>query len=545
MRNPKFGPGPVFAFESVACARRWQWYAARSLFVGSLLVALGVIALGSRAETLQELARLGEGFYIALIGTLLTLVLLAAPAAAAGAICHDRATGMMTHVLTTDLCAAEIVLGKLAARLVPSLGLVACSLPLASMLTLLGGVDPDALIGAFAVAAALTVLGCSLAFAFSLLVGKAHEALMATYAIWGIWLVGRPFVGLVNRAFGWSLEMPPLLTDPYTLAFAPYWRPGTVGFGDYAGFAAACLAASCLLATASTLGLRAVCTQTEGPPKRRSATGRLRSLNARLAPTRLLPAPPLDFNPVLWREWHRSRPSRAARLAVGVYAAAAIVGGVAAVLAPRNSFSMAWVNGLQVSIGLLLLCVSASTSLAEERVRGGLDVLLTTPLTTREIVLGKWLGTMRLVAPLAAAPALVALLGGPAGPNLVVAATTFVFVVTCGGAVSALGLATATWCTRPGRATAAAVTAYVLVAVGWMFAAMWLPGPGPGSSEGPMMASPFFFAGQLAADLCGSPGGRASAHLAWAAVWILAYGAAGVGLLAATLATFNRNLGRA
>ena len=73
---------------------------------------------------------------------------------------------------------------------------------------------------------------------------------------------------------------------------------------------------------------------------------------------------------------------------------------------------MGIVNGFQVSIGLLLLSVSAATSLAEERVRGSLDVLMTTPLSTRQIVLGKWLGTFRLVPLLAVLPALVVLGSG-------------------------------------------------------------------------------------------------------------------------------------
>jgi hypothetical protein len=60
--------------------------------------------------------------------------------------------------------------------------------------------------------------------------------------------------------------------------------------------------------------------------------------------------------------------------------------------------------------------------------------------------------------------------------------------------------------------------------------------------EGLMMASPFFFAGELAADLC-SPGG-AREHIAWAVIWVLVYWIAAVALLCLTLATFNRCLGR-
>ena len=52
-------------------------------------------------------------------------------------------------------------------------------------------------------------------------------------------------------------------------------------------------------------------------------------------------------------------------------------------------------NAFQVSLGLLLLSVGAATSLAEERVRGSLDVLLSTPMSTRSILAGKWWGSFR------------------------------------------------------------------------------------------------------------------------------------------------------
>ena len=127
---------------------------------------------------------------MAVIGTQLTLVLLAAPAATAGAICLDRSRGTLTHLLVTDLTDREIVLGKLAARLTPVLVLVAATLPVMELLTLLGGVDPDALLGAFVVTLGVAVLGCCLALVFSIRVRRTHEALLATYAVWGLWLLG-------------------------------------------------------------------------------------------------------------------------------------------------------------------------------------------------------------------------------------------------------------------------------------------------------------------------------------------------------------------
>ena len=39
----RIGPGPVFAFECVAAARRWQFYAGRALFVLLLMIGLSLI----------------------------------------------------------------------------------------------------------------------------------------------------------------------------------------------------------------------------------------------------------------------------------------------------------------------------------------------------------------------------------------------------------------------------------------------------------------------------------------------------------------------
>ena len=410
--GPRLGLGPVFAYEWIALSRRWQWYALRSLFAGMLLAALLTTLFQANtprgAMTFQDAARLGESFFVAVIGTQLTLVLLAAPAATAGSICLDRASGKLTHMLVTDLSDAEIVLGKLAAGLIPVLGLASCALPMMAILMLLGGVAPMALFGAFAVTIGVAVLGCSLALAFSLRAGKTHEALLGTYAVWTFWLLGRPFVDLLNRGFGWSLSLPRGVADPYSLAFSPSWYPSTVSAADYAWFLAITLGASALLALASVLQLRSVGSRSEAPRKRGVGGGRPR-IRGRLDPARYLPGPSLDFNPVLWREWHRSRPSGWGRVVGGLFVAVAVIASIGAIAAPRATHSMAWVNGLQVAIGMLLLSVTAATSLSEERARGSLDVLMTTPLSTREIVLGKWSGTFRRVPSMAILPVIVVL----------------------------------------------------------------------------------------------------------------------------------------
>ena len=129
-----------------------------------------------------------------MIGVELALVMLAAPAATAGAICLDRARGTLAHMLMTDLSDAEIVLGKLAARLLPVFGLVACTWPVMAISSLLGGIDPIALTLAFAIIVAVAVLGCTMALALSVWARKSHEVILATYTVfivgillWPVW----------------------------------------------------------------------------------------------------------------------------------------------------------------------------------------------------------------------------------------------------------------------------------------------------------------------------------------------------------------------
>ena len=185
-------------------------------------------------NTLEDYAQLGESYFYAIDRVELALVMLAAPAATAGAICLDRSRGTLAHMLATDLSDAEIVLGKLAARLLPVLGLVACSWPVLALSSLLGGIDLLALDHGVPGHLAVAVLGCSLALALSVWARKPHEVVLATYTVWAIVLLGH--LDLVDGLceIGWSVAAPPewiVLANPFYLAFAPYTGPGAMGAG--------------------------------------------------------------------------------------------------------------------------------------------------------------------------------------------------------------------------------------------------------------------------------------------------------------------------
>jgi ABC-type transport system involved in multi-copper enzyme maturation permease subunit len=404
-RHPRLGLGPVFAYEWVASSRRWQAYALRSLFLLIVLLALMVIwnnnPLYAYRIPLAELAHLSQQYFLALAGTQLAVVLLAAPAATAGAICLDRTRGTLAHMLLTDLSDAEIVLGKLAARLVPVLTLIACTLPVMELLTLIGGLEPVAVLGTFVVTVGVAVLGCSLAMVFSLWLGKTHVALLATYGVCCLWLVVAPIADLLGPS-----PSPLRKTNPFYLALAPYLWSDSARWTDYLWFLGTTCSISALLIALAVLQLRPVCTRERGK----------RQTSAKAAPTgiygrvlaRSLPwlTPSLDRNPVLWHEWHRGRLSRIGLVVTVLCVTLASLSSVLAILSD-SKVAAAVASGLLVAICLLYLSVTSATSLAEERARGSLDILLTTPLSARQIVLGKWLGTFRIVPLLAILPWLV------------------------------------------------------------------------------------------------------------------------------------------
>ncbi len=562
---PRVGPGPVFVYDWLTTARRWQVYATRTAFVAIILVGMMIVwrnerMLGTSSQTvsIQQLAAFGESLYRAIASTELTLVLLVAPAVTAGAVCVDKARGTLDHMLTTDLSNAEIVLGKLGVRLVPVLSLVACALPIVALAGLLGGIDPLALAGSFLVSIGCAVLGCSLAMALSVWGRKTHEVLMLTYLMILLWLLFPLLVLLVSWSLQWPLPWSSNRSlwgwiqdsNPYDLILAPYTEPGRVSLTTYLAFVCGCFIISGLLAGLATLRIREVAMKQAG----RAATmsrPRRRWIPHILRPAWLshLPGPSLDGNPVLWREWHRMRPSRMLRVAWLIYAA---LGLFWTVLTLKHSLNptgnpefIAIVTTLQVTIGLLLLSVSAATSLAEERVRGSLDVLLSTPLPTRSILVGKWWGNFRWFPALLLWPALIT--SFPAYESgYWWSYTLFLGSLTANvAAIASLGLALATWVSRLGRAVALCVTVYLAFTIGWMVFVAQLGPPGPVTI--PLIAGSPIYGTMLATfDIMKQrigPGSMEHTQLA-TFVWSLIHLGFAAMLFGATLSTFNRCLGR-
>ena len=295
---------------------------------------------------------------------------------------------------------------------------------------------------------------------------------------------------------GWAGPPPPwaLLANPFYVAFAPYADPGKLAVWDYLVFFGVALVATALLTILAIWRTRPVACRgsvekSKGP--RMGLIGRM---------ARWLPGPSLDYNPVLWREWHRARPSRwmtsIVLLLMGTTGALCIVGaGVfwknGVVLNGRSFWEVAGVSAyvLHVIFGLLMLSAIAPTSMSEERQRGSLDMIAATALSTRAIVIGKWLGTFRLVVFMTIGPGLIALAMATArstatfpfpavlspeyyrvftrGARIYVAIVAIATILAHGALIASVGLALAVWIKRQSRAIALSVGFFILVTAVW------------------------------------------------------------------------------
>ncbi len=584
----RLGPGPVFVHESIVATRRWQLYALRSLFVLGLLAALALAWLSVQSQygkaggnlPIRGLAAMGQSFYIAIASVQLALVLIIAPGATAATICQDRARGTLTHMLVTDLTSAEIVLGKLAARLAPVVSLVAATIPVLALAGLLGGVVIEAIIALTLITLVLAIFGCTLALAISVRASKTHEVLMAVYGIESVWVLA-PLIWFILEETGLIRAVPDWLwaVNPFALAWAPYLWPQDVSAWELTVLLCGVLAFSAGLTAYAVLRLRSDVTGRSGSRTNWFSAG-LRRVHARLAAWR--PGPSLDDNPVLWREWRRGQPSRLARIVWGVFIGASVAGtgwGLYTLTLnyPAGLEFLGFVGGFEATFGLLLLSLSAPTVLAEERARGSLDVLMTTPLSTDRIVLAKWWGAYRVVPALALLPAIGALFIATSEPDMVrvgarfgqpplplstldrfaCAAFPLLAFLVQGAAVTSIGVALATWSRRLGRAVAVSVSSYVLVTFGWILCLELVPeilvktGMIPRQDSGMQE-----FVGMLVASACpfGSqlvvlgtmslpPSDGMAFHIGQLIV-VLGILLFALVVLALTLATFNRCVGR-
>jgi ABC-type transport system involved in multi-copper enzyme maturation permease subunit len=188
--------GPVFAREIVGIARKGRSYALRSVYSLALLAVLVAgyrkafgtdLVLSALSDT--QLTTFAHLLFWHLVLVQGVAVVVLTPALVAGAIAAEVQRKTLGDLLTSDLSAAEIVLGKLAARLIHVGSLVAAGLPILLLTGLLGGLDPRLVLASEAATLSTAFFLGGLAILGSIQTRSVRGAMNFVFTLTLTWLV--------------------------------------------------------------------------------------------------------------------------------------------------------------------------------------------------------------------------------------------------------------------------------------------------------------------------------------------------------------------
>jgi ABC-type transport system involved in multi-copper enzyme maturation permease subunit len=463
----RIGPGPVFVFELIAGARRWQMFTQRSALI---LLLLGVLTsvfvtevpLGSSKQlSLAGYSALGQKLGEAVFTTQLALIILVVPAAMAMAVCSDNARSKLELMLVTDLSSTEIVMGTLCSQLIPILGMIAASLPVLLITGMMGGIN-----WAFLLRGYIVLIGASLVFATlglatavsakkpGIAIWKTYFDLYFLYAMAPLLLVAflRP-----TAIFEWLNQL-----NPFALICGPTPPDWGIALTDYGPYMVVAGCASTLLVALTIWKLRRVVQVQRNPAKLTWQPGvRAVFLSQRL----------LDSNPLRWYERHRrlSSPTELSTLGgLAILLCGTTVAGIALI---DNGMAFYFAS-LLVLMGLLWVTIDAAMALAGERTRGNLEVLLATPFSSRSILHSKWRASIAWIPIIFVWPVLllavdriVFMINDTRASSFELVPMLLPYLSSAAVFYVCLGLFLAAWLRESGRAVSAAVTFMVVVLI--------------------------------------------------------------------------------
>lgn len=423
-------PGPVFTFELLRMSRRKRHYLWRCGF-GLLLLWIvwesyptSVRLYGhlpGRGISIHQSAEIGRKvtWSIGLAEAVAVVVL--TPSLVAGVIADEKQRKTLHYLLASSLTSSEIVLGKLASRLLLAAVSLVLPLPILALVGFLGGVDQRDIV-LFQLACATTMFFLA---AFSIAVSvhsrRPRDAAVTVYACGLVWLVGPTLARFLLISGG---RMGPLLSP---LASVVEWVGASSPFGlltDLNGLMTGSRAwyesVFLMIALQASAGLFfAVLAVIRLRPAFREgdAGSRLSRHFRRRVYGRLFTRRPCGDHPLVWKETTGVRGGLATR-ALSILMCLAVVLFVGSwgfkfaiavfeeigqsgyflstTLPAHNDFNLF----LRFSSTFLLLCgqlgaaAVASGGLTIEREEDTWICLIATPLTPGEIVWGKLIGAL-------------------------------------------------------------------------------------------------------------------------------------------------------
>ncbi len=419
-----------------------------ALFVVMLVVGSQVFKLGGPAASLAELAKQSTRTFMAVSLVQLFLMSFIAPVFTAGAITQEKDANTFHILLTTPLTNGQIVLGSLFSRIFFIWVLLLAGLPIFCITMLYGGVTTTEVFQSVALAACTGLVTGSLAITISVIKIGTRKTIfsfflgVAVYLL-SIWAIGFnawgqlpeapisntsfPFVG--NR-MSWLAPIHPFQAlsvvtgqtpAPPLSHVAHYGWPWAwlFAYPQY-GYLLITTLASVVMILISLFFLRRGAKEGET-----TLWGRIRGAVVRSDPSGERRRKPRRVwkNPIAWRE-ASTRASAAGRSAMRwLFIGGGILAGVILLLAHENAWwglnpnkpgdTRTWlvaITWIELAVILLVVTNTAATTLTREKETLTIELLLTTPLTSKYIIAGMLRGLVSFVIPLISIPTVTLLL---------------------------------------------------------------------------------------------------------------------------------------
>jgi ABC-type transport system involved in multi-copper enzyme maturation permease subunit len=188
------GLGPVMRYELITTARRRRYYFLRVIYCTILLAQLTLLFTNWEAThpsggTYDEIQAFAEDAFIQFAGAQGLGLLLLIPALIAGIIADEYQRKTLHYLLASRLSSAEILFGKLGARMVHVVAFVALGLPIVALLMLYGGLNPVNIFYVYMGTATLVLFTSGFSALISILARRPRDAILATYGLGAIWLL--------------------------------------------------------------------------------------------------------------------------------------------------------------------------------------------------------------------------------------------------------------------------------------------------------------------------------------------------------------------
>lgn len=405
LRVPK-SPLPLLGKELVELAARRRTYWSRIVYAVLLFAVFCLLSYEHFRASDQPAAVLGHGraMFETLVQIQFAGILLFLPALMSGVLTYEKERKSLSLLLLTDLRPGEILWQKYLSRLVSMLSFLLLALPLLAICYAFGGVSGGYLLtGIYAL-----LLTCLQVGALALLCSSYCRTTLGAFILsYLLCVVFYLFVPLV-LGFMLSIVGPP---DDVVQAFVPYVLFVAAGRAQETFGTVVARSIPILFSIGLFLALaRAYLIRRAFAPPRNALLGAFRlvdrffaAVNRPLGNVQLVrdrSSLPTD-QPIAWREVAKRSLGKARylfRILVLIEVPILLIatGVLIEQIGGSSSGSLTTMLAIVWILAALALCVMSANVIVAERTSQTLDVLLTTPLTGREIVSQKLRGVRRL-----------------------------------------------------------------------------------------------------------------------------------------------------